>query len=133
MGTPLLVLGYSVRGIGDRADFIAFVLQQLAERPGSDKFFVSYAEDAESMGLWGWEAGYLPQATWANLDGLLSDLEAFEPVCLRHLSEAKPVETLGPLPDGAGLRARICSSVMRPAEKSSRRLRGTSEPLPPLG
>src|SRR6185503_12152985 len=35
--------------------------------------------------------------------------------------------------DGAGLRARICSSVMRPAAKSSRRLRGTSEPLPPLG
>src|SRR6185295_10146976 len=35
--------------------------------------------------------------------------------------------------DGAGLRARICSSVMRPAAKSSRTLRGTSEPLPPLG
>src|SRR5690348_10765254 len=35
--------------------------------------------------------------------------------------------------DGAGLRARICSSVIFPAAKSSRRLRGTSEPLPPLG
>ena len=86
---------------GRRAQLFKY-LQQLAERPGSEQFFVSYAEDAEAMGLWGWEKGYLPQANWANLDALLSDLESSEQFRLRHLSEAEPVETLGPLPDGAG-------------------------------
>ena len=76
-------------------------LQGLAERPDSEKFFIAYAEDAEAMGLWGWEKGYLPEATWSNLDALLGDLETFEPACLKHLSEARPVETLGPLPDGS--------------------------------
>lgn len=85
---------------GRRAQLLKY-LQQLAERPGSDRFFVSYAEDAEAMGLWGWETGYLPQATWANLDAVLSDLESSGQFHLRHLSEAEPVESLGPLPDGA--------------------------------
>ena len=85
---------------GRRAQ-LAKYLEQVAQRPGSEKFWLCYAEDAEAMGLWGWEKGYLPNAAWANLDALLSDFEASDAVKLRHLSEAQPAETIGPLPDGA--------------------------------
>jgi hypothetical protein len=85
---------------GRRAQLMRY-LEQVGERPGSDQFLVCYAEDAEAMGLWGWEKGYLPQATWVNLDALLGDFEASEAIKLRHLSEAQPAQTIGPLPDGA--------------------------------
>ena len=92
-------LNYAV-WFGRRAQLTKY-LEQVAERPGSDKFLLCYAEDAEAMGLWGWEKGYLPQATWANLDALLGDFEASDAIQLRHLSEIQPAETIGPLPDGA--------------------------------
>ena len=85
---------------GRRAQLTRY-LDQLAAREGSQNFWVCYAEDAEAMGLWGWERGYLPQATWANLDALLDDLEASAALQLRHLSEAQPIQALGALPDGA--------------------------------
>ncbi len=92
-------LNYAV-WFGRRAQLIKY-LEQVAERPGSDPFWLCYAEDAEAMGLWGWERGYLPQAAWANLDALLGDLESSTTLTLRHLSEAQPVQEIGPLPDGA--------------------------------
>ncbi len=86
---------------GRRAQLFKY-LQQLAERPDSDKFLLAYAEDADAMGLWGWERGYLPQAAWAQLDTLLAELESSGAYRLQHLSEAAPVQTLPVLPDGAG-------------------------------
>jgi hypothetical protein len=85
---------------GRRAQLFKY-LEQLAERQGSESFLLTYAEDAEAMGLWGWEKGYLPQATWANLDGLLADFETSEQYRLKHLSEAQPAQTIGELPDGS--------------------------------
>src|SRR5260370_5712374 len=92
-------LNYAV-WFGRRAQLSKY-LEQVAERPNSENFRLCYAEDAEAMGLWGWEKGYLPQATWANLDALLSDFEASEAIKLCHLSEIQPAETIGALPDGA--------------------------------
>ena len=85
---------------GRRAQLTKY-LEQVAERPGSENFRLCYAEDAEAMGLWGWAKGYLPQATWSNLEALLSDFENSGAVKLSHLSEAQPAQTIGPLPDGA--------------------------------
>ncbi len=76
-------------------------LQGYQEREGADDFWLTYAEDAEAMGLWGWEKGYLPQAVWANLDNLLSEIEASDQYVTRHLSEARAKHSLGPLPDAA--------------------------------
>jgi hypothetical protein len=110
LGEQSLIVAYDDTILRDRLNYatwfgrraqLAKYLEQVAQRPGSEKFWLCYAEDAEAMGLWGWEKGYLPQATWANLDALLSDFEASDVVKLRHLSEAQPEQTIGPLPDGA--------------------------------
>lgn len=85
---------------GRRAQLHKYV-QGVGEREGADDFWLVYAEDAEAMGLWGWEKGYLPQATWANLDALLGEIESSGACVLRHLSEARPKRDLGPLPDAA--------------------------------
>jgi hypothetical protein len=110
LGNQSLILAYDDTILRDRFNYAAWFgrraqltkyLEQVAERLGSEKFWLCYAEDAEAMGLWGWEKGYLPQATWANLDALLGDLETSEAVKLRHLSEMEPLEAIGALPDGA--------------------------------
>ncbi|MGH7462135.1 MAG: hypothetical protein ACREMA_14080, partial [Longimicrobiales bacterium] len=75
--------------------------RRVAARPGSENFLLAYAEDAEAMGLWNWERGYLPNATWAHLDALLREIETSGGVELRHLSSAQPQQTLPSLPDGA--------------------------------
>ncbi|MCC7361368.1 MAG: hypothetical protein IT317_17915 [Anaerolineales bacterium] len=85
---------------GRRAQLFKY-LHGLAAQPGAEQFFVTYAEDAEAMGLWGWQAGYLPQAHWQHLDHLLSDLDGAPDYALRHLSEARAMREIGPLPDGA--------------------------------
>ena len=85
---------------GRRAQLFNY-LDSFAERPGSKKFVLAYAEDAEAMGLWPWEAGYLPQATWANLDKLLSEFEEREAYQLVHAGDVRAQAQLGPLPDGA--------------------------------
>lgn len=92
-------LNYAV-WFGRRAQLFKY-LQQIAERPGSEKFLLAYAEDAEAMGLWGWEKGYLPQAAWAQLDALLTELEGAGAYRLCHLSEAVPEQALPAVPDGA--------------------------------
>jgi hypothetical protein len=76
-------------------------LKNVAERPGSDAFVLAYAEDAEAMGLWPWQRGYLPHAAWTHLDALLGELESSSMVTLCHLSEARPERTVPELPDGA--------------------------------
>lgn len=85
---------------GRRAQFFKY-LQTMAEQPGAAQYLPVYAEDAEAMGLWGWQEGYLPQAHWQHLDNLLSELESAPDFALRHLAEAQPQQTIGPVPDGA--------------------------------
>jgi hypothetical protein len=85
---------------GRRAQLFNY-LDAIAERPGAKKFVLAYAEDAEAMGLWPWEAGYLPQATWANLDKLLSEIEERGEHTLVHAGQVRAAASLGPLPDGA--------------------------------
>ena len=85
---------------GRRAQLFNY-LKDVAKRRGSKEFLLAYAEDAEAMGLWNWEQGYLPQAAWANLDALLREFEQSRAFAFRHLSTAQPRQTLGPLPDGA--------------------------------
>jgi hypothetical protein len=76
-------------------------LRRLASRPGASQFLLAYAEDAEAMGLWSWERGYLPNAVWANLDTLLRELETTGLVELCHLSSAHAQQALSALPDSA--------------------------------
>ena len=85
---------------GRRAQLFKY-LQGLAAQPGAEQFFVTYAEDAEAMGLWGWQEGYLPQAHWQHLDNLLSELDSAPDYTLHHLSEAQARREIGPVPDGA--------------------------------
>ncbi len=85
---------------GRRTQLLKY-LKGLAARPGSENFLVAYAEDAEAMGLWGWEKGYLPHATWAHLDALLAEFEKTGECALVHLSTARAQHTVPALPDGA--------------------------------
>lgn len=84
-----------------RTGQLADYFKRVAARKNSENFLLVYAEDAEAFGLWNWERGYIPNATWAHLDGLLRELETAGDVELRHLSTARPHRALGPLPDGA--------------------------------
>src|SRR6185436_11539668 len=74
-------------------------LQQMAARPGSRRFMLAYAEDAEAMGLWGWERGYLPQAAWHHLEVLLTEIENSGDYQLRPLSSARARQTLPSVPE----------------------------------
>jgi Glycosyl hydrolase family 57 len=77
-------------------------LRERAARPEADKLCITYAEDAEAMGLWDWEKGLVPNQTWANLDKLLTALEQEPDVQLIKLSDAPAPQTdLTPIPDGA--------------------------------
>ena len=78
-------------------------LKSLAARPGSERFLVAYAEDAESMGLWSWEMGYLPHAAWAHLDAILTEFEESGEYTLVHLSTARAQQAVASLPDRAAL------------------------------
>lgn len=84
---------------GRRAQLFNY-LDSLAERKGSKHYLLAYAEDAEAMGLWPWEAGYLPQASWSHLEKLLAEMVERDYV-LTHLSAAQPEQEVATLPDGA--------------------------------
>ncbi|MBI3242042.1 MAG: hypothetical protein HYZ49_07100 [Chloroflexi bacterium] len=85
-----------------RNDQVIRYLRGLAAKPESATMCAAYAEDAEAMGLWGWEAGLTPNQTWAHLDRLLTALEAEPEVKLIKLSEApRPKADLTPIPDGS--------------------------------
>ncbi len=77
-------------------------LRAKAAEPEADKYCLAYAEDAEAMGLWDWQVGLVPNQTWANLDKLLTDLEAEPAIQLIKLSAAPaPSADLSPIPDGS--------------------------------
>ncbi len=84
---------------GRRAQLFDY-LEAFAGRKGAKHFLLAYAEDAEAMGLWPWEAGYLPQANWAHLEKLLAELEE-RGYTLTLLSAAQPKHEVAALPDGA--------------------------------
>ena len=75
-------------------------LDEQQERARSGTHWLAYAEDAEAMGLWGWEAGYLPQSHWAGLDRLLSELETRE-WGLEPLTGVKARQEIASVPDTA--------------------------------
>jgi hypothetical protein len=88
-------------------------LARLNDHPDSRALCVAYAEDAEAMGLWGWSLGVIPHQTWANLDALLSRLEALDWLRLVHLSDAPPPSAdLTPIADGSA--AWMDNSLRRP-------------------
>lgn len=85
---------------GRRAQLWSY-LDGFAERKGAKHFVLAYAEDAEALGLWPWEAGFLPQASWAHLDKLLEEVEADGRFTLTHLADAQPRGSVAALPNGA--------------------------------
>ncbi len=87
---------------GRRAQLFKY-LKSMAARPGSENFLVAYAEDAEAMGLWNWENGYLPHAAWAHLDAILNEFERSGAYALVHLSPARAQQVVAALPDRAAL------------------------------
>ncbi len=92
---------------------VLYYLREKAARPEAGKWCAAYAEDAEAMGLWGWEQGLAPNQTWAHLDRLLTALEAESSVKLIHLSESPaPSADLTPIPDGSA--AWMDASLKRP-------------------
>jgi hypothetical protein len=109
-GEQSLTMVWDDTVLRDRLNFAAWFgrktqlfkyLQQWAAQPEAEDSLLVYAEDAEAMGLWGWEKGYLPQATWAQLDNVLTELENNEAYVLQHLSAARARQTLESLPDAA--------------------------------
>lgn len=77
-------------------------LDQRAAHPQAHSHCLAYAEDAEAMGLWGWQQGVVPNQTWQRLDQLLSQLESRPDIQLIHLRDAPPPsQTISPIPDGA--------------------------------
>lgn len=86
---------------GRKAQALSY-LREKAACPDAERLCVAYAEDAEAMGLWGWEQGVVPNQTWAHLDGLLTALESESFIRLIKLSESPaPSADLTPIPDGS--------------------------------
>ncbi len=77
-------------------------LESLHEQQGEESWVVSYAEDGEACGLWGYERGLLPQAHWALLDQLLGEFEQIPwlQVILPQTALAEEAVLLAALPDG---------------------------------
>lgn len=76
-------------------------LRAVADRAGSDDFCLAYAEDAEAMGLWGWQEGIVPNQTWAHLDAFLSLVESQDWLQVVCLGDAPaPTVELPTVPDG---------------------------------
>lgn len=88
-------------------------LREKAAQPDAGSLCVAYAEDAEAMGLWGWERGLAPNQTWAHLDRLLTALESEPSIKLIKLSDSPaPSADLTPVPDGSA--AWMDASLRRP-------------------
>jgi hypothetical protein len=70
-----------------------------------DEYAVTYHQDAEATGLWQYEGGNDPSFSWANLDGLLTAIEADGRFRITTYSEwlenHSPAEEVTPIPDGA--------------------------------
>jgi len=77
-------------------------LMRRAQQPNAHNHCLVYAEDAEALGMWGWEEGVVPNQTWHRLDQVLSLLEALPEIQLIHLTNAPPsAGNLSPIPDGS--------------------------------
>lgn len=85
---------------GRRTQLIRY-LNQWADRAQEHDLTLVYAEDAEALGLWPWEVGYLPHATWAHLDALLTELENHPTLTLVHCAQVAPQVELHHVPDGS--------------------------------
>ncbi len=77
-------------------------IEDAQERARSASHWMACAGDAEAIGLWGWEAGYLPQAHWSNLDKVLTQCESRE-LTLEHLSAARGKQAISSAPDTAAV------------------------------
>jgi hypothetical protein len=76
-------------------------LREMASDPQADRFFPVYAENAEAMGLWGYEQGLDPRADWQGLDRLLTALEQHPELELRLLRDCpEPVAMLPEVAEG---------------------------------
>jgi hypothetical protein len=63
---------------------------------------LAYAEDAEAMGLWGWQHKVVPNQNWYHLNELLQLLAGRDDIQLSHLSAVPaPTRDVSPLPDGS--------------------------------
>lgn len=77
-------------------------LMRRAEHPNASTHCLTYAEDAEAMGLWGWQEGVVPNQTWHRLDQVLTLMEALPEIELIHLTNAPAsAGNLSPIPDGS--------------------------------
>lgn len=85
---------------GRRAQLFNY-LESWAAQPEAATLCLAYAEDAEALGLWPYEAGLLPHAAWAHLDKLLTELEARPALTGVHLSQVQPARPVDHVPDGA--------------------------------
>jgi hypothetical protein len=82
---------------GEHGPLLDYLARVRAARPDG---IVGYAEDAEAVGLWGYERGLLPQADWARLDALLTRLEQEPELAFAPPGELPPGEVeLTPIPD----------------------------------
>ena len=86
------------------------VVNYLAWLRGQDTwrdFVVCYCEDAEATGLWDYEGGGDPAQNWANLDQVLTAMEATGWIRLttmsEYLAEHRPTELIEPIVDGQAL------------------------------
>jgi Glycosyl hydrolase family 57 len=85
---------------GRSSQLLAY-LHERARGPNAERCCVTYAEDAEALGLWEWQEGLVPNQTWAHLHRLLTELEGDSLLQLIKLSEAPaPSGELTPIPDG---------------------------------
>ena len=76
-------------------------LRELASDPQAERFFPVYAEEAEAIGLWGYEQGLDPRADWQGLDHLLTALEQSPGLQARFLGDGpEAIAPLAEVPDG---------------------------------
>ena len=79
-------------------------LAKRSDHPHVGSHCLTYAEDAEAMGLWGWKEGIVPNQSWHRLDQVLTLLDALPEIELIHLTNAPPsAGNLSPIPDGSAL------------------------------
>ncbi len=86
---------------GDSVPLIQYLEEFNRENPGVNRY-LAYAEDAEAMGLWGYEQGIIPDLTWERLKATLSEIHRhtdIEPVMFGDLPQ--PSQEIPFVPDGS--------------------------------
>lgn len=77
-------------------------LDEAQERARSAAHWLAASFDAEAFGLLGLEAGYLPNAHWAALDKVLTQIETRE-LAVEHLSAARARQEITTAPETASV------------------------------